>query len=143
MHDFTPVASLIGGILIGLSASAMLLLQGKIAGISGIFAGVLRPAMGDTLWKAAFLTGLFSGGLLLRTFLPGAFDFGVARPFGVFAMAGLLVGFGTRLGNGCTSGHGVCGVSRFSARSIVATATFIATGALTVFIINHVLGASL
>jgi len=143
MHDFTPVASLIGGVLIGLSAAGILLLQGKIAGISGIFAGVLRPARGDTLWKAAFLVGLFSGGLLLRTFLPSAFDFGVVRPFGVLAMAGLLVGFGTRLGNGCTSGHGVCGVSRFSARSIVATATFIATGALTVFIVNHVIGASL
>jgi uncharacterized protein len=141
MHDFTPVASLIGGILIGLSASAMLLLQGKIAGISGIFAGVLRPARGDTLWKASFLVGLFSGGILLRLFLPGAFDFGVVRPVGVLALAGLMVGFGTRLGNGCTSGHGVCGVSRFSARSILATATFIATGALTVFIVNHVLGA--
>ena len=143
MHDFTPIASLFGGILIGLSASAMLLLDGKIVGISGIFAGVLRPAKGDTLWKACFLIGLLSGGLLLRLFLPGAFDFGVVRPFGVLALAGLLVGFGTRLGNGCTSGHGVCGVSRLSARSIVATATFIATGALVVFIVNHVLGGLL
>lgn len=143
MHDFTPIASLFGGILIGLSASAMLLLDGKIVGISGIFAGVLRPAKGDTLWKACFLIGLLSGGLLLRLFLPGAFNFDVVRPFGVLALAGLLVGFGTRLGNGCTSGHGVCGVSRFSARSIVATATFIVTGALVVFIVNHVLGGLL
>jgi uncharacterized protein len=143
MHNFTPIASLLGGILIGLSASAMLLLQGKIAGISGIFAGVLRPAWGDTLWKASFLFGLFSGGILLRLFLPSAFDFGVVRPVGVLALAGLMVGLGTRLANGCTSGHGVCGVSRLSARSIVATATFIATGALVVFIINHLARGSL
>lgn len=121
----------------------MLLFDGKIAGISGIFAGVLRPAKDDTLWKACFLTGLLAGGLLLRPFLPRAFDFGVVRPFGVLALAGLLVGFGTQLGNGCTSGHGVCGVSRLSARSIVATATFIASGASVVFIVNHVLGGSL
>jgi uncharacterized protein len=143
MHDFTPVASLLGGILIGVSASAMLLLQGKIAGISGIFAGVLQPAKGETLWKGSFLIGLLFGGLLLRLFLPTAFDFGVVRPFGVLALAGLLVGFGTRLGNGCTSGHGVCGVSRLSARSMVATATFIASGALVVFIVNHLLGGSI
>jgi uncharacterized membrane protein YedE/YeeE len=143
MHNFTPVASLLGGILIGVSASAMLLLQGKIAGISGIFAGVLRPAKGDTLWKCSFLIGLLFGGLLLRMFLPGAFDFGIVRPFGVLALAGLLVGFGTRVSNGCTSGHGVCGVSRLSARSMLATATFIASGALVVFIINHLLGGSL
>jgi uncharacterized membrane protein YedE/YeeE len=111
MYNFTPVASLFGGILIGLSASAMLLLTGKITGISGIFAGVLRPANGDTLWKACFLAGLLAGGLVLRLFLPRAFDFGVVRSWDVLALAGLLVGFGTRLGNGCTSGHGVCGVS--------------------------------
>lgn len=143
MQNFTPVAALIGGALIGLSASAMLLLDGKIAGISGIFAGVLRPAKGDTLWKACFLAGLLAGGLLLRGFYPRAFDFGILRPLGVLAAAGLLVGFGTRLGNGCTSGHGVCGVSRLSARSIVATATFIATGSIVVYIVNHVLGGSL
>ena len=140
MQHFTPVASLIGGVLIGLSASAMLLFDGKIAGISGIFAGVLQPVKGDTLWKACFLAGLFAGGLLLRMFLPHAFDFGIVRPSGVLAIAGLLVGFGTRLGSGCTSGHGVCGVSRLSARSIVATATFIATGAVVVYVVNHLLG---
>ena len=139
MQNFTPVASLIGGVLIGLSASAMLLFDGKIAGISGIFAGVLQPVKGDTLWKACFLAGLFAGGLLLRMFLPHAFDFGIVRPPGVLAIAGLLVGFGTRLGSGCTSGHGVCGVSRLSARSIVATATFIATGAVVVYAVNYLL----
>jgi uncharacterized protein len=140
MHNFTPVASLCGGILIGASASAMLLLQGKIAGISGIFAGILKPAKGDTLWKLWFVAGLIVGGILLRIFLPGAYDFGEVRSYPVLAVAGLLVGFGTRLGNGCTSGHGVCGMSRLSPRSIVATATFIATGAIVVYFVNHVLG---
>ena len=138
MSNFTPIASLVGGILIGLSASAMLLLDGKIAGISGIVAGVLRPMRGETAWKVCFVAGLFTGGLVLRLVLPGAFAFGIVRSWPVLVLAGLLVGFGTRLGNGCTSGHGVCGVSRLSARSIVATLTFIATGALTVFIVNHV-----
>jgi hypothetical protein len=137
MHHFTPVASTIGGLLIGASASAMLLFNGKIAGISGIFAGVLRPVKGDTLWKVSFLAGLLTGGLVLRVFDPHAYDFDIIRPPGVLVTAGLLVGFGTRLSNGCTSGHGVCGVSRLSARSIVATITFIATGAATVYLINH------
>ncbi len=137
MQNFTPVASLIGGVLIGLSASTMLLFDGKITGISGIFAGIFRPTKGDTLWKVCFLAGLLVGGALLRVYLPRAFDFGVVRSWGVLAIAGLLVGIGTRLGNGCTSGHGVCGVSRLSARSIVATATFVGTGAVVVLVVNH------
>lgn len=143
MHNFTPFASLFGGVLIGLSASAMLLLDGKIAGISGILAGVLKPVKGDSLWRICFLAGLFAGGLMMRTLLPGAFDFGLIRPLPLLAIAGLLVGFGTRLGSGCTSGHGVCGVSRLSPRSLVATATFIFTGALTVCLLNHLAGGSL
>jgi len=139
MNNFTPFASLIGGTLIGLSASAMLLLDGKIAGISGVFAGVLRPAKGDTAWKACFIAGLVAGGFLLRLFLPEAFAFGIVRSWPILVLTGLLVGFGTRLGNGCTSGHGVCGVSRLSTRSIAATLTFMATGALTVFVTNHLL----
>jgi uncharacterized membrane protein YedE/YeeE len=142
MHNFTPLSALIGGILIGLSASAMLLLEGKIAGISGIFAGVLAPSKGETEWKAAFVGGLFAGGVLLRIFLPSAFDFGIVRPYGMLMLAGVLVGFGTRLGNGCTSGHGICGISRLSARSMVATITFIASGMLTVYLVNHVMGAA-
>lgn len=142
MHNFTPFAALIGGILIGLSASAMLLLEGKIAGISGICAGVLNPSKGDTGWKALFIAGLLGGGMLLRIFLPGAFDFGIMRPYGTLVIAGLLVGFGTRLGNGCTSGHGVCGISRLSPRSMVATLTFIASGAVVVYLVNHLLGGS-
>jgi uncharacterized protein len=143
MHNFTPLAALIGGILIGLSASAMLLLEGKIAGISGICAGVLNPAKGETGWKASFIAGLLAGGTLLRIFLPREFDFGIVRPYGMLVIAGLLVGFGTRLGNGCTSGHGICGISRLSPRSMVATATFIASGAATVYIVDHLLGGSL
>jgi uncharacterized protein len=140
MHNFTPIPSLVGGMLIGLSASAMLLLDGKIAGISGILAGVLKPIAGDTLWRICFLAGLLAGGMLLRILLPTAFDFGIIRPLPMLTIAGLLVGFGTRLGSGCTSGHGVCGVSRLSARSLVATATFIFTGALTVYLLNHLSG---
>jgi uncharacterized protein len=143
MHNFTPFASLFGGMLIGLSASAMLLLDGKIAGISGILAGVLKPVRGDTLWRICFLGGLLVGGLLLRILLPGAFDFGIIRPFPLLTIAGLLVGFGTRLGSGCTSGHGVCGVSRLSPRSLAATATFIFTGALAVYLVNLLMGGSL
>jgi uncharacterized membrane protein YedE/YeeE len=143
MHNFTPLAALIGGILIGLSASAMLLLEGKIAGISGICAGVLNPARGETGWKASFIAGLLAGGLLLRIFLPRAFDFGIIRPYGTLIIAGLLVGFGTRLGNGCTSGHGVCGIGRLSPRSMAATATFIASGAATVYLVDHLLSGPL
>jgi uncharacterized membrane protein YedE/YeeE len=140
MHNLTPFSALFGGILIGLSASAMLLLDGKIAGISGIVAGVLKPVKGDTLWRICFLAGLFCGGLVLRLVLPGAFDFGIIRSLPTLIIAGVLVGFGTRLGSGCTSGHGVCGVSRLSPRSLVATGTFMTTGALAVFLFNLLTG---
>jgi uncharacterized protein len=142
MSNFTPFASLAGGILVGTSAAAMLLFNGKIAGISGILAGVLGPVKSDTAWRLCFLLGLFAGGLTLRVFLPQAFEFGTIRSMGALAIAGLLVGAGTRLGNGCTSGHGVCGVARLSPRSIVATAIFMATGAAVVYVVNHLLGGS-
>lgn len=143
MDHFTPLASLSGGILIGLSASAMLLFNGKIAGISGILAGLLNPTKNDTAWRAAFVAGLLAGGLLLALFSPQTFTIGITRSTGAFALAGLLVGFGTRLGNGCTSGHGVCGISRFSPRSFVATVTFIISGAAAVYVINQWLGGTL
>ncbi len=142
MQNFTPLSSLIGGIIIGLAASILLLFNGKIAGISGIFAGVMHPAGTDTGWRVSFIMGMLSGGLMLRLWYPRAFDFGGLRSIGTLAIAGLLVGFGTRLGNGCTSGHGVCGVSRLSIQSAVATITFIASGAAIVFVINHMLGGS-
>ena len=139
-RSFTPLAALVGGILIGLSASAMLLLEGKIAGISGIFAGILSPAKGETAWKASFVGGLLAGGVLLRIFLPRAFDFGIIRPYGTLVVAGLLVGFGTRLGNGCTSGHGVCGIARLSPRSITATGIFMVAAMIVVALTRHVVG---
>jgi uncharacterized protein len=143
MEHFTPLASLIGGMLIGLSASMLLLFNGKIAGISGIIAGTLSPAKNDTLWRIVFVAGLLVGGFLLRLLSPQTFAIGITRSWSALVVAGLLVGFGTRLGNGCTSGHGVCGLSRFSQRSLIATVTFIATGTLTVYIINHLLGGAL
>ena len=143
MENFTPVASLCGGILIGLSASLLLLCDGKIAGISGIVGGLLSPTQNDTAWRVLFVVGLLTGGLLFSLFSPQVFTFSIARSTGALILAGLLVGFGTRLGNGCTSGHGVCGMSRFSLRSIVATVTFMVTGIVTVYIINDLLGGSL
>jgi uncharacterized protein len=140
MHNFTPMASLLGGILIGVSASAMLLFDGRIAGISGILGGVLMPIKGNTEWRIYFLAGLLMGGLLLRTLLPAAFDFGIVRPLPLLVVAGLLVGFGTRLGSGCTSGHGVCGIGRLSPRSLAAAVTFILTGSLVVYLLNHLTG---
>jgi uncharacterized membrane protein YedE/YeeE len=143
MEHFTPIASLGGGMLIGLSAALLLLCEGKIAGISGIVGGLLSPTTGDTAWRALFLAGLMTGGLFFSLFAPQVFAISMARSTGALLLAGLLVGFGTRLGNGCTSGHGVCGVSRLSPRSIVATITFLLTGIVTVYIINHLLGGSL
>lgn len=135
MNDFTPLSALAGGALIGLAASVFLLTHGKIAGISGMFGGLLQPRTEDGPVRFAFVAGLVLAGVVARMFVPGAFTAPPpSRTLAVIALAGLLVGFGTRIGNGCTSGHGVCGIGRFSVRSLVATVTFIATGALTVAI---------
>ena len=143
MADFTPVASLAGGVFIGLSGALLLLCNGKIAGISGIVGGILSPTTHDTLWRFLFVVGLLTGGFFFHVFSPQSFAPEISRSSRALILAGLLVGFGARLSNGCTSGHGVCGVSRLSPRSIIATATFMATGALTVFLLNHVLGGAL
>ena len=143
MENFTPIASLCGGLLIGLSASLLLLCDGKIAGISGVVGGLLSPTQNDTAWRILFVAGLLTGGLLFGRFAPQVFTFSISRSTGALVLAGLLVGFGTQLSNGCTSGHGVCGISRFSTRSIVATVTFMITGIITVYIINHFLGGLL
>lgn len=140
MESFTPVASTLGGILIGVSAAALLLGIGRIAGVSGIFCGLLLPKAGDVAWRAAFVLGLLAGGLLMHALVPQLFGAPGERSLLGVAAAGLLVGFGTRMSNGCTSGHGVCGVSRGSPRSIVATLMFMATGAITVFVMRHLLG---
>jgi len=143
MENFTPIASTIGGLLIGLGAALMLMFNGRIAGISGIFEGVVVPDAGSFDWKASFIGGLLAGGALMVMVVPEWFAIGIDRPLALFVVAGLLVGFGTRLGNGCTSGHGVCGLSRFSRRSVVATLSFIAAGAVTVFVTRHLMGGLL
>lgn len=132
---------LLGGALIGLSASLLLLANGRVAGISGVVGSLLAPVPGDIAWRLLFFGGLLTGGLLLAWLRPVSFADPVSLSVGRVALllaAGLLVGFGSRLGNGCTSGHGVCGISRGSARSIAATLTFMATGVLTVFLARHV-----
>jgi uncharacterized protein len=137
---FTPGASLLGGILIGSSALLLLLSHGRIAGITGVLDGALRWRPGDLAWRLCFLLGLIGGGTVLGWMVPSAFDDQLHRSGPLLLFAGLLVGFGTRMGNGCTSGHGVCGIGRLSKRSIVATMVFVATGALTVLALEHLRG---
>jgi uncharacterized membrane protein YedE/YeeE len=140
MHDFTPIQSLIGGALIGASASILLLTHGKVAGISGLYGGALRGATSDRAMRVWFLIGLAAAGLFARLAFPSVFATTLSASIPVALIAGILVGFGTQLGNGCTSGHGVCGLSRMSKRSFVATVAFMAAGVLTVFIVRHVVG---
>lgn len=140
MHDFTPLTALIGGALVGLSASLFLLSHGKIAGISGIYGGLLRRGTSDRALRIAFLAGLVLAGVLVRVVYPAAFDTSWSAALPVALVAGLLVGFGTQMGNGCTSGHGVCGISRLSIRSLVATGSFMAAGFATVYVVRHVIG---
>jgi uncharacterized membrane protein YedE/YeeE len=141
MENFTPVSALVGGALIGLSASLLLLAHGKVAGISSIFGGVLDPRAGDRAFRLYFLAGLLLSGALARVVLPSALP--AATPgLAIGGAAGLLVGFGTQLGSGCTSGHGVCGLSRRSLRSLVATLTFMATGMITAAVVHALRGAS-
>ncbi|MED5369473.1 MAG: YeeE/YedE family protein [Myxococcota bacterium] len=133
MENFTPVASTLGGILIGLAAAAMLLFNGRIAGISGITGGLLRKDSGDKAWRLWFLGGLIAGGLIMVALRPETFADTLDLPLWAPAVAGLLVGVGTRMGNGCTSGHGVCGLPRFSKRSFAAVCTFMFTGGISAF----------
>ena len=140
MTEFTPGPALVGGTLIGFSASLLLWLLGRVAGISGIAGGLLSAARGDRAWRLAFLAGLFAGGFSLHWFYPRAFEFEVFSGIPTLVAAGLLVGFGTRLGSGCTSGHGVCGLARRSPRSLAATALFMAAGMGTVLVIRHLMG---
>jgi uncharacterized membrane protein YedE/YeeE len=134
---FTPWPALAGGLLIGAAAAVFALLSGRIAGISGIVGGLLRPAPGDVAWRIAFVTGLVAAPLAYALFAPlpaVRIDAGA----GTLAAAGLLVGLGTRYGAGCTSGHGVCGLARLSPRSLAATVAFMAAGFATVFALRHV-----
>jgi len=141
METFTPFASTLGGALIGLSAALLLLMNGKIAGISGIAGGLFGSApKSDVGWRVAFIAGLLVAGFVAANLVPAAVDNTVGRSSLAIMAAGLLVGIGTRVGNGCTSGHGVFGLSRLSVRSLAATVTFMTTAAATVFVFNHLLG---
>jgi len=136
-NAFTPWPALAGGLLIGLAAAILVLFNGRIAGISGILGGLLRPVRGDTGWRIAFIAGLLGAPLAYRVFsaLP---SLQVDASYGLLVAAGLLVGVGTRYGSGCTSGHGVCGLSRLSPRSLVATITFMGAGVAVVFVLRHI-----
>jgi uncharacterized membrane protein YedE/YeeE len=130
------IYALIGGMIIGCSVSIMLLFNGRVTGISGIVNGILSPEKGDNAWRFTFVLGLLVGGLLLKIIAPQAFDGALATSTSSVVVAGILVGFGTIMGSGCTSGHGVCGISRLSIRSIIATLTFISAGVITVLIVK-------
>lgn len=129
-----------GGMIIGVAVSLMLLFTGRVTGISGIIGGALKPRPHDISWRVLFMAGLICGGIIVKIIHPEFFNFDANLKISDLVIAGLLVGFGTSLGNGCTSGHGVCGISRFSLRSILATITFIVSGVLSVFLFSFLRG---
>lgn len=133
--------AVIGGVLIGLAVSLMLLFNGRVTGISGILGGIIKPQKNDLNWRLAFIGGLLFGGFILQYLRPAAFVQLSSALRMDYMIAGILVGFGTLLGNGCTSGHGVCGISRFSIRSIIATLTFIVFGVISVLIFKFMRGS--
>lgn len=139
-NNFTPWASLAGGLLIGLAAAIFILFNGRIAGITGIVSGLIRPRLHDAGWRIAFVSGLIASPFIWGMFWPLP-NIQIDASNTLLVVAGLIVGIGTRLGSGCTSGHGVCGIARFSPRSFVATLAFMATGFLTVYVVRHILGA--
>ena len=137
-NAFTPAPALAGGLLIGLAAAVLIRFAGRIAGISGIVGGLLRPVAGDRAWRLAFLVGLLAAPWVYMLFA-GSLVLRIDAGWGTLLAAGLLVGIGTRYGAGCTSGHGVCGLSRLSLRSAVATTVFMAAGFATVYVLRHLL----
>lgn len=137
-NHFTPWAALAGGLVLGLAAAAFVLLHGRILGISGILGGLLQPRSKDVAWRVAFVLGMLAAPLLYRLAV-GSSEVRIDAGWGMVVLAGLLVGVGTRYGSGCTSGHGVCGLSRLSPRSLVATLAFMGAGFATVYLIRHVL----
>jgi uncharacterized membrane protein YedE/YeeE len=140
-ETYTPGTALVGGALIGLAAAALLVLSGRMAGISGILAGLLPPDKGDAAWRLWFFAGLVGGTVLYRAVTDqGSEALVFEASYPLIVVGGLLAGIGTRVSGGCTSGHGVCGIGRLSPRSIVATCTFIFTGAVTVYVSRHLLG---
>jgi hypothetical protein len=140
--EFTPIPAAIGGALIGFAAVLLMALNGRVAGVSGIVAGALGPlrkeAGGDMSWRLAFVAGLIVAPFVFGLVSDHSVEIAAPHPLWAMALGGLLVGYGTRLGSGCTSGHGVCGVARLSRRSLAATLTFMATSIATVFILHHV-----
>ncbi len=143
METFLLFYAYAGGALIGLSVSLMILFNGRIAGISGICGGLINPVRNDWIWRLVFLSGLIGGAFLMDQWLDLNVKPQIQAPTTLLIIGGFLVGFGTRLGNGCTSGHAICGIARLSIRSIVATLTFMGTAALTVYIMRHVVGGSI
>ena len=141
MENFTPYSSLAGGILLGISASILMYLNGRIAGISGIVGGILNnPSAAEKAWRAAFVVGVIGGASVYAYFFPVRIEPREHVTTALLIVGGLIVGFGTAMGGGCTSGHGVCGISRFSLRSITATMVFLVAGIATVYIVNQVIG---
>ena len=139
---FTPLSGLAGGALIGLASAALLLVSGRIAGVSGILGRSFFPAKGDLGWRLAFLAGLPLGAWIVGVIAPSTTALAITHSTPLLVAGGLLVGVGTQIGSGCTSGHGICGIGRGSRRSIVATATFMAVGIATVFVVRHLLGGA-
>jgi uncharacterized membrane protein YedE/YeeE len=139
-NNFTPWTSLAGGILLGLASAMFILINGRILGISGIIGGLLRPKSGDVGWRLAFVLGMLVAPLLYLL-LAGPVAVRIDASWATLVIAGLLVGVGTRFGSGCTSGHGVCGLSRLSPRSLVATLAFMGAGFVTVYLMRHLLAS--
>ena len=139
MENFTPLSATAGGVLIGISVTLLLLFNGRIGGVSGIMNGALFAPKGDRIWRLTFLVGLVLGAFIFHLLAP---DFTVLRqgyPLLLLGLGGFLIGLGTRIGGGCTSGHGICGIANLSIRSLIATLTFMATGMITVYTIRHIL----
>jgi uncharacterized membrane protein YedE/YeeE len=139
--NFTPWSSLTGGIILGIASALFILINGRILGISGILGGLLPPKVGDTTWRIAFLLGMFAAPTVFHAVVPAEYITAprIEATEWMIVVAGLLVGVGTRYASGCTSGHGVCGLSRLSPRSLVATASFMGAGFVTVYVVRHLI----
>jgi hypothetical protein len=142
MESFTPYSGFIGGVLIGVAAVLLLLANGRLAGISGIVGGLLAPPFSDAAWRLTFVAGLWLGAVAFMAAKGGPIAVAIQASLPVMGVAGFLVGVGTRMGGGCTSGHGICGIARLSKRSMVATIVFIATAMVTVFVVRHLAGGA-
>ncbi len=140
MENFTPYTAFAGGILIGLSVTIMLLFNGRVTGISGMLSGLLTLKVGEWVSNLVFLLGMIMAVFIFNQFFPNTFSLRTDFPVSLLIIGGFLVGFGTRMGGGCTSGHGICGISRLSLRSVIATVIFMFSGAISVFIIRHLIG---